>query len=70
MKAIDRFSIDHTKVDGARLHNDLNKLADTVNTNFAQHTELLVSAAATIKAQKAQIDDLMTRVTVLESNAS
>ena len=66
MNKLDRFSMDHHKVDPPRLHGDLNRLVDQVNGNFADHATQIATANQTIATQASTIADLATRLKALE----
>ncbi len=69
MKQLDRFSMDHHKVDPPRLHGDLNRLVDQTNQNFVAHDQLITAANKTIATQTSTIADLLARIAKLEANA-
>ena len=60
MKLLDRFTLDHSKVDPPRLHNDLNRLADQANANFTDHN-------GRIGALETQIKNLLAQVAALQN---
>ncbi len=67
MKQLDRFSMDHHKVDPPRLHGDLNRLVDQTNSNFTAHEKLIAAQQTTLNTQTKTIADLLARISKLEN---
>jgi hypothetical protein len=67
MRQLDKFSIDHDNYQGARMHNDLNKLVEQSNVNFRDHSASLFDAHTIIGKQAIQIADLTKRLVALET---
>lgn len=68
MKLVTRFLIDHHSYQGARLHNDLNKMVQQTNDNLLEHQTAIAANTTDITSLQSSLAAALARITALEAS--